>query len=93
MNRETKRLMERSGADRPGAPARRTVATPTSTERVGVKQYFSEVGAELRKVAWPTKPEVINSSSVVLIALVIMMVLVFFLDLGASKLVVFMFGD
>ena len=58
-----------------------------------MRQYFSEVGSELRKVAWPKKPEVVNSSIVVLIALAVMMTLVFFLDTGASKLVVFMFGN
>lgn len=86
-------MMERSGAEKPASASRRPIATPTSTERVGARQYFAEVGSELRKVAWPKKPEVVNSSTVVLIALAVMMTLVFFLDLGASKLVVFMFGS
>ncbi len=91
MNREQKRMMERSGAEKPGTAARRAAPAPTSAARVGPRQYLTEVGAELRKVAWPTRPEVVSSSTVVLIALAVMMTLVFFLDLGASKLVVFMF--
>ena len=62
--------MQRQGADRPQAPDR-TRPTPRdeiTKKRVGPRQYLREVRAELKKVAWPTRKEVINSTIVVLIA-------------------------
>ena len=46
---------------------------------------------ELKKVAWPTKKEVTNSTMVVLIAVVFMTTLIFLLDYGSSKFVLFLF--
>ena len=42
-------------------------------------------------MAWPTKKEVTNSTIVVLIAIVFMTALIFFLDYGSSKFVLFLF--
>ena len=67
--------------NQPGAPRRR--ATP--------RQFLHEVNVEMRKVAWPTRAETINYSTVVLLTLAILMALIFVLDLGFSKLSVFLF--
>jgi preprotein translocase subunit SecE len=83
--------MQRQGADRPRAPERRPQPAPTR-ERVGPRQYLSEVRGELRKVAWPTRREVVNSTIIVLIAVTVMTTLIFFADLGSSNLVLFLFG-
>jgi len=94
VNRQTKRLMQRQGADRPSAPERRTRPQPGSdapTTRVGPRQYLSEVRSELKKVAWPTRREVFNSTVVVLIAVVFMTSLVFGYDYVSSKFVLFLF--
>jgi preprotein translocase SecE subunit len=50
-----------------------------------------EVNVELRKVAWPTKAEVANYSTVVFIALAVMMALIFGLDLLFSKFANYLF--
>ena len=71
----------RPKAAQPGAPRRR--ATP--------RQFLHEVNVEMRKVAWPTRAETINYSTVVLLTLAILMALIFLLDLGFSKLSVFLF--
>ena len=42
---------------------------------------------ELRKVAWPTRAEVINYSIIVFITLVLMTALIAAIDYGASKAV------
>jgi preprotein translocase subunit SecE len=89
MNRETKRMLQRSGqigADGTPAPRERTspVASPKA-ERTPPRQFLREVVAELRKVAWPTRPEIINFSTVTVVMLMIMMALVFVLDLGFAK--------
>jgi preprotein translocase subunit SecE len=92
VNRQTKRLMQRQKADRPRAPERkaRPQAAP-QRERVGPRQYLGEVKGELRKVAWPTRKEVINSTIIVLIAVTVMTSLIFGYDYAASKLVLFLF--
>ena len=76
MNRETKRMMQRQGqigpTARPCATKRAApAARPRSEERTSPGQFLREVRGELRKVAWPTKSEVINYSIIVLIAVVL----------------------
>jgi preprotein translocase subunit SecE len=96
VNRQTKRLMQRQGADRPRAPEQRRArpqpGVQTPRERVGPRQYLGEVQGELRKVAWPGRQEVINSTIVVLIAVVFMTSLIFGFDYVSSKFVLFLFG-
>ena len=90
MNRQTKRMMQRQGADKPKAPDRRP-APQQARERTSPAQFFGEVKAELRKVAWPTRKEVINSTIVVLIAVTVMTSLIFGFDYLSSKFVLFLF--
>ena len=45
----------------------------------------------MRKVAWPTKQEIVNSTIAVLIAVVFMTSLIFGLDYASSKFVLFLF--
>jgi preprotein translocase subunit SecE len=92
MNRQTKRMMQRQGADKPRtSEQRRQQAAPVGREKVGPREYLSEVKAELRKVAWPTRKEVINSTIIVLIAVVVMTTLIFGFDYVSSKFVLFLF--
>jgi preprotein translocase subunit SecE len=49
------------------------------------------VKGELRKVAWPTKKEVINSTIIVLIAVIVMTALIFGFDYASAKFVLFLF--
>ena len=92
MNRQTKRLMQRQGGDKPRAPERRAQPAPAQKrERTGIRQYLTEVRAELRKVAWPTRHEVVNSTIIVLIAIVFMTSLIFGYDYFSAKLVLFLF--
>ena len=95
MNRETKRMLQRQGQVRPdGTPAPRTAPRPQPKPaqlRTKPSQDTREVRAELRKVAWPTRPEVINYSIVVLVAVAILTALVFGLDYAFAKAVLFLF--
>jgi preprotein translocase subunit SecE len=93
MNRQTKRMMARQGTDKPKAPDRRAAA-PVSTkrERTGPREYLGEVRAEMRKVAWPTRKEVVNSTIIVLIAVVVMTSLIFLFDYASGKFVLWLFG-
>ncbi len=91
MNRETKRMMQRQGqieADGTPAAGRRQAPTPRRPAAQQKKapvlsrilEFFREVRSELRQVAWPTRPEVMNSAGVVLITLVLMVGLIFVLN-------------
>jgi preprotein translocase subunit SecE len=85
--------MQRQGGDRPKTPERRTAPAQQQTrEKTSPKVFFGEVKSEMRKVAWPTRREVINSTIVVLIAVVFMTSLIFGLDYVSSKFVLFLFG-
>jgi preprotein translocase subunit SecE len=68
------------------------VAVPVSApRRTNPRQFLHEVNVEMRKVAWPTRAETINYSSVVLVTLVVLMALIFALDLGFSKVSLYLF--
>jgi len=96
VNRQTKRLMQRQGQiDRDGEPVRsqappRTAPRPAK-DRVGPREYVRQVRGELRKVAWPTRAEVVRFSVIVFIALVILTLLIFGLDLVFGKAVIWLF--
>jgi len=97
VNRQTKRLMQKQGADRPRAPEQRRARPQqpqavATRERTSPRQYLSEVRSELRKVNWPNRHEVVNSTIVVLICVVVMTSLIFLFDYGSSKFVLWMFG-
>jgi len=65
LNREQKRALKRQGAiDERGAPVK-TPRQQTTRDRVGPVQYLREVRDEMRKVAWPTRPEVVRYSIIV----------------------------
>ena len=85
---------ERQGADRFRAPdrGRPQPGTEFKQKRVGPREYFGEVRSELKKVQWPGRREVVNSSVVVLIAVVFMTALIFAFDYGSSKFVLSLFG-
>ncbi|HEV3213113.1 MAG TPA: preprotein translocase subunit SecE [Acidimicrobiales bacterium] len=98
MNRETKRLMQRQGQVGPdGAPvARREAAQQTAQRRqreprASFVQYFRDVRDEMRQVAWPTRPEVANYTSIVGTVLIIMIALIFGLNLGFSKAILWLY--
>jgi preprotein translocase subunit SecE len=95
MNRQTKRMMAKQGTDKPAARApgekRRPPSAAPKREKIGPRQYLGEVQGELRKVAWPTKKEVTNSTIIVLIAVIVMGTLIFLFDYGSAKFVLFLF--
>ena len=98
MNREMKRMMQRQGqVDADGSPARReapprpAAARTATKERIGPSEYARQVRGELRKVAWPTRAEVVNYSIVVLMALILLTAIIFGLDYLFGKAVIFLF--
>jgi preprotein translocase subunit SecE len=96
MNREQKRMMQRQGqvgADG-AASSRRTSPQDVQrrrSQRTKPRQFLREIREEMRQVAWPTRPEVINYTTIVLFVLIFMTLLIFGLGYGFSKFVTFLF--
>ena len=96
MNRETKRMLQRQGqVDAEGNPARAKAQPrkqPNPQEaRTSPAQFVREVRGELRKVAWPTKQEVVKYSTVVLLTVVLLTLFIFGLDYAFGEAVLFLF--
>ncbi|GIH12248.1 hypothetical protein Raf01_04200 [Rugosimonospora africana] len=58
--------------------------------RIG--RFIREIVAELRKVIWPTRKELLTYATVVVVFVAIMLTVVGLLDLGFAKAVLFVFG-
>jgi len=54
--------------------------------------FFRQVTAELRKVVWPTRPQVVTYFFVVLVFVLIMMAFVAGLDFGFGKAMFWIFA-
>jgi preprotein translocase subunit SecE len=95
VNRETKRMLQKQGSvNADGTPvraARQAPAAKVAAERVSPGQYVTEVRAELKKVAWPTRDQVKNYTGVVVATLVIMTILTLGYDTAFAKFVLFLF--
>jgi preprotein translocase subunit SecE len=98
MNRQQKRMLQKQGqlgAD--GAPAAKKRPAPQAPrpaakeERTGPIQFLREVRSELRKVAWPTRPEVINYSIVVLFTVVVLTAYIATLDFAFGEAILRLF--
>ena len=96
MNREQKRMMQRQGGGDTAVAQRRASASTQrrgqqKKERTSIRQFFREVREEMKQVAWPTRAELINYTGITLFVLVLMTALIFGLNLGFSKFVLFLF--
>jgi preprotein translocase subunit SecE len=96
MNRQAKRMMQKQRStpqDRAQAMRERRTAVAERRKRTSPGQFLKEVRAELRKVAWPTRPELLSYTVVVLVAVVFLTSLVFGLDQLFSRVVLRVFGQ
>ena len=57
-----------------------------------VSLYYRQVIAELRKVIWPTRQELITYTSVVLVFVLVIIAYVTVLDLAFGRLALWVFG-
>ena len=91
LNREQKRMLKRQGAiDEKGAPTR--AVRQAKRERVGPVQYLREVRDEMRKVAWPTRPEVVRYSIIVTVCVIFYMLYVGVIDYGMAHFSSWFYG-
>jgi len=52
-----------------------------------VKDFAQDVLVEFRKVTWPSRPELINSTTVVIVVTVVLAFFLGAVDIGLTKLV------
>ena len=57
-----------------------------------IKEFFREVKIEIRKVVYPTKEELIGSTWVVIVTVVVISFFLGFVDLGLAMLVKWVLG-
>jgi preprotein translocase subunit SecE len=79
------------------AKAKAAARTRDKDEQVGLFRripiFIREVFAELQKVIWPTRKELLTYTSVVVVFVAIMMTIVGLLDLGFASALLWVFGS
>lgn len=84
-------------ASRKGGTAIKERAKSEKAEKVGffgrIGRFIREVIAELRKVIWPTRKELLTYTAVVVVFVAIMLAIVAGLDFLYAKGVLFVFGN
>jgi len=73
--------------EKPARPGR-----PAKPERTTPALFLRQVIAELRKVIWPTRKELVTYTTVAVVFILIMTAIVTSLDYGFTKLVFEVFG-
>jgi preprotein translocase subunit SecE len=74
------------------AAERRGKSEPKKGSRTTPALFFRQVVAQLRRVIWPTRHEMITYTAVVLVFVLVMVAIVTSLDYGLTKAVLAVFG-
>lgn len=90
MNRQYKRLMKKDQEQKKNAP-RPSPTVQTNRPRTKPRDFVKEVFAELKKVAWPTRKEVVAYSTVVFVSVVVIAAIIFGMDYVFAKGVLFLY--
>ncbi|MEU8921636.1 preprotein translocase subunit SecE [Kitasatospora sp. NPDC048545] len=85
MSRRDRKRANRSGDKKSGKRAKKGLFA-----RMGL--FYRQIIAELRKVVWPSRSELTNYTTVVVVFVVVVMAFVAGLDYGFSKLSLWIFG-
>ena len=72
--------------------AKKSADRPSRNPFAFVWNYLKQVVAELRKVIWPNRKQMVSYTTVVLVFLAFMVALIGLVDLGLAKLVMLVFG-
>ncbi len=89
-SREMRRMQQKLGMEKKRAQQKKAGGARKKgpkKQRVTVSQFLTEVRAEMKKVTWPTRDEVVSYTIVVLVTVVLMGGLVYFADILFTKLV------
>lgn len=69
-----------------------TGSKASARKRTSPALFYRQVVAELRKVVWSTREQVVTYFIAILVFVAVIMAMVSLLDLGFGKLVFFVFG-
>ncbi len=58
----------------------------------GLRKWFKELRAELKKVVWPSKKTVVNNTGIVISAILFCGAIIWVMDFGLSTLLRFVLG-
>ncbi len=90
-SREMRRMQQKLGMEKKRAEMKKSAGTKRKggpkKQRVTISQFLTEVRAELKKVTWPARDEVVSYTIVVVTTVVLMGGLVYLADLLFIKLV------
>lgn len=90
-SREMRRMQQKLGMEKKRAQQKKSGGTRKKSgpkkQRVTVSQFLTEVRAEMKKVTWPTRDDVVSYTIVVMVTVVLMGGLVYFADILFTKLV------
>jgi preprotein translocase subunit SecE len=75
-----------------GAERRSGSGATAKRDRTSLPLFTRQVAAELRKVIWPTRNELVTYTVAALVFVVIMSTIVLTLDYGFTKLMFWIFG-
>ena len=75
-----------------GAERRSGSGRTAKRDRTTPALFTRQVAAELRKVIWPTRRELVTYTTVALVFIIIMSTIVLTLDYGFTKLMFWIFG-
>jgi preprotein translocase subunit SecE len=88
----TKAAPTKNGSGTATKTARKAADRPSRNPLLFVYNYLKQVVAELRKVIWPNRKQMVSYTSVVLVFLAFMVTLIGLVDLGLARLVTMVFG-
>ena len=75
-----------------GAERRSGSGAAAKRDRISPALFIRQVAAELRKVIWPTRNELVTYTAAALAFVIVMSVIVLTLDYGFTKLMFWFFG-
>ena len=82
----------KNGSGGKAKTAKKAADRPGRNPFAFIWNYLKQVVAELRKVIWPNRKQMINYTAVVLVFLAFMVALIGLVDFGLLKLVTLVFG-
>lgn len=90
MSRRMRRELKRGQGQqrkpfKPAPPAK--AGAPAKKKRTSPVQFFREVRAELTRVAWPTRSELLSSTGVVIVTVLLITGIVWLFDFILSNIV------
>ena len=62
--------------------AKTSKKAPEKKKKGGIRKWFRELRAEMKKVVWPTRKQVLNNTGVVLTVMAVMALFLFGVDSG-----------